>query len=102
MVRQITKEEAIDIGDRKEWQAWSLKMRAVFQLRQTRLCMPFGVFHEAVEKTLQRPVFTHEFGLNWKGLLEEAEGKVSAPTMEAILNLIPAEKRVVVGLPSDD
>ena len=99
MLRQITKAEAIAIGERKGWEPWTYKMRAVFQLRQRRLCMPFDVFHEAVEKTLQRPVFTHEFGLNWEGLLAEAEGKVSKPTLEAIIKLIPPEKVVVVNAP---
>jgi hypothetical protein len=35
--------------------------------------MPFDVFHEAVEKTIGRPVFTHEFGVNANGIRAEIE-----------------------------
>ena len=28
---------------------------------ESKLCMPFSIFQEAVEKTLGRPVWTHEF-----------------------------------------
>ena len=32
-----------------------------FQLYEERLCMPFPLFHKAVEEALGRPVYTHEF-----------------------------------------
>jgi hypothetical protein len=62
------------------------------------LCMPFDVFHEAVEKTLGRPVWTHEFGLNFDGLKAELLGEKPASTMEEIINLIPEDKRVVISV----
>lgn len=70
-MKQLTKEEAIELHRGEAWKKMSLKERAVFQIQQKRLCMPFDVFHEAVEKTLNRPVFTHEFGLNWEGIKAE-------------------------------
>jgi hypothetical protein len=70
--------------------------RATFQLYEEKLCMPFDVFHEAIEKTLSRPVLTHEFGLNIDGLKEELNGNKPAPSLEEILNMIPADKRVIV------
>ena len=57
--------------------------------------MPFDVFHEAVEKTCGRPVFTHEFGLSRDRLVLEIKGLVNAPTFDEVLSLIPAEKRIV-------
>ncbi len=60
------------------------------------LC-PFDVFHEAIEKSLGRPVWTHEFGMNWKGLIAEYEGGDS-PSFDEIVDLIPASKRIVVRL----
>lgn len=74
----------------------TLRERALFQMNTPRLCMPFDVFHEAVEHALGRPVFTHEFGLNYKGLLAEMNGEKVAPTFEEICALIPAEKRLLV------
>lgn len=32
-----------------------------FQLYESKLCMPFDIFHKAIEKSLMRSVWTHEF-----------------------------------------
>ncbi len=37
-----------------------------------------------------------ELGLNWEGIAMELHGEKDAPTMEEIINLIPAEKRVIL------
>jgi hypothetical protein len=91
----MTKEEAIKLAESKFWEDMSLEDRAMFQLWEKKLCMPFGVFHEAVEKTLGRPVWTHEFAF-LDSLKEEMLGLRPAPSMEDIFNLIPAEKRTIV------
>lgn len=95
-MKQLTTEEAIALGESEVWKTWTLQQRAVFQMVQECLCMPFGDFHEAVEKTLGRPVYTHEFGLNREGLQKELAGIQGAPTMDEIMALIPAEKLVTV------
>lgn len=100
-MKQLTEAEAIAFHDARRWVTMSLRERAEFQLRQDRLCMPFGVFHEAVEKTLGRPVFTHEFGLNRCGLIAELAGLAPAPSLEEVIEQIPEEKRVVVVLEDD-
>jgi len=58
--------------------------------------MPFSIFHEAVEKTLGRPMFTHEFGLNMDGLRKEIMGDKEPPTAREIIEMIPKDKRVLV------
>jgi hypothetical protein len=35
------------------------------------LCLPFDVLHENIEKALGRPVWTHEFGMNFDGICRE-------------------------------
>jgi len=50
--------------------------------------MPFDVFHEAVEKSLGRPVYTHEFA-HPELLMEGLIGQRKAPTFQDIVNLIP-------------
>lgn len=77
----------------KFWEQMSFRDRAMFQMFEDLLCMPFGVFHEAVEKALGRPVFTHEFGLNREGLRRELLGESPAPTMG---DIIPKSKRIVL------
>lgn len=94
----MTKEQAIALADSGWWEALSHEERALFQMFEPLLCMPFAVFHEAVEKTLSRPVFTHEFGMNADGLKKELLGEKAPPSMEDILNMIPADKRLIVSL----
>lgn len=93
---QLTREQAIAFYDSGAWKKMSVKERAVFQMQQDRLCMPFNEFHKAVEEALGRPVFTHEFGLNRDGVRAELEGQAMAPTFAEILALLPDEKTIVV------
>lgn len=95
---QLTREQAIALSETKFWEAMTPREIAEFQLHTECLCMPFDVFHEAMEKALGRPIFTHEFGLNPDGLKKELRGEAGPPTFEEIVNLIPAEKRIVVTL----
>lgn len=92
----MTKEEAIALSKTEFWKELSFYDVAKFQLFEDKLCMPFGVFHEAMEKALGRSVFTHEFGLNYEGLKRELLGEDRSPTMAEIINLIPEEKRILV------
>jgi hypothetical protein len=63
MKNSIGKENAIELYESKWWEGLSHREIAGVQLFVTELCCPFDVFHEAVEKSLGRPVFTHEFGM---------------------------------------
>lgn len=68
---EMTEKEALELYDNKFYEKMNYKERALFQLTAERLCMPFDVFHEAVEKTLERPVFTHEFAFSRFRILKE-------------------------------
>ena len=57
----MTREEAIAKYETGWWKDSTDKEIVDFQLFESRLCMPFDRFHEAVGKVLGRPVFTHEF-----------------------------------------
>ena len=59
----FTEEQAIDFYDSEKWRSMSQLERAKFQINEPRLCMPFDVFQCAVEQSLGRPVFTHQFGV---------------------------------------
>jgi hypothetical protein len=93
----MTREEAIALHDSGFWKDMTYEERARFQLFERKLCMPFGVFHEAIEKALGRPVYIHEFGSsNVNNLKKELLGEAPAPTLEDIINMIPEEKRVFI------
>ena len=77
-MEQLTTEQAIAFHDSGAWEKMTSQERAVFQMAQDKLCMPFGEFHKAVEEALGRPVWTHEFGLNRDGIRAELEGKATA------------------------
>ncbi len=97
-VMGLTQEEAIALSKTEFWKDMSLRERAEFQLFEDRLCMPFDVFHEAIEKTLGRPVMTHEFAFIDQ-IRREFLGQKPSPTFQEILELIPADKRVVLVAP---
>ena len=88
--------EAIALGESEFGKDMSYRDRAMFQMFEPKLCMPFSVFHEAIEKTLGRPVFTHEFGLAPEAIKAELLGEREAPTLAEIIALIPADKRVLL------
>jgi hypothetical protein len=92
----MTFTQAIKLHDSGFWKAMSYRDRAMFQLFEDKLCMPWPVFHEAMCKALDRPVYTHEFGLNREGLQKELLGELPAPSLEEILDLIPQEIRVAL------
>lgn len=94
----IGRDKAIELAESNWWELCDHREIAEFQLFVVELCCPFGVFHEAVEKSLGRPVFTREFGLNYNGIVAEFMGEMDAPTLKEIIELIPEEKRVVIKL----
>jgi hypothetical protein len=98
--KSIGREAAIALSDSKWWEGLPKREIARRQLFTRELTCPFNIFHEAIEDALCRPVFTHEFGLNYDGICQEFLGEADAPTFEEIVNLIPAEKRVLVASPS--
>jgi len=100
-MKQFTKDQAIAFAKDGLWKELSYRQRATFQTEQNLLCMPFDIYHEAMEKTLGRSVFTNELGLNRDGLRAELNGDVEAPTLEEILNMIPEEKRVIITVDGD-
>ena len=97
-MRQLTKEKAIELCESKIWEDWTSEEISKFQLWQDKLCVPFDVFHKAIEESLGRPVYTHEFGMNLDGLKSEFLHERPEPTLEEIMKLIPTEKLLLVNL----
>ena len=96
-MKQLTKEQAIAFCENKCYENMTYRQIAEFQMEQDKLCMPFDVFHEAIEKTLGRPVFTHEFAF-CEELRKELYGEKEPPTFEEICALIPKEKLILIKL----
>ena len=92
----MDRETAIKIAKSKWWIGMDPDIITAFQLFEPLLCMNFSAFHEAIEKSLGRPVYTHEFGsMGIQGLRDEFLGKKQKPSMEEIIKLIPEEKRLI-------
>lgn len=94
--QSIGKQKAIALFDSGWWKGKPAKEIATFQFFTDELCMPFDIFHEALEKAIGRPVWTHELVLGHDGIAKELRGEKEAPTMEEIINLIPEDKRIIV------
>lgn len=94
----IGRDVAIDLAKTEFWKEMTPRQIAEYQMQTEELCVPFDVFQEAVETTLGRPVFTHEFALNFDGIMSELRGECNPPTLQEIVNMIPADKRFVVAV----
>lgn len=95
--KQLTEKEAIDFYASGVWDEWTNEQIVRFQLFQKKLCINFIKFHEAVEKVLGRPVFTHEFACR-DNLVLEYLGEKPTPSLDEIINLIPKDKRIIIGV----
>lgn len=93
----MTQEQAVRLYDSGWWKGKSSHDIVMFQLFEERLCMPWGDFQEAVEKALGRPVWTHEFA-SPDHLKGEFLGDRPAPTFQQIVDIIPADKRIILEL----
>lgn len=94
--QSLGREAAIKIGESEWWKGRTFREIAKFQLFTKELCCPFEIFHEAIQKTLGRPVYTHEFGMDYDGIVQEFLGERDAPSLEEIINLIPEDKRIII------
>jgi hypothetical protein len=91
----ITHEQAIALCKSGWWKDKTAQEVVRFQLFTDLLCMPFSDYHEAIEKALGRPVWTHEFA--WpENLRAEFLKDKPAPTLDEIFGLIPEEKRIIL------
>ena len=92
----MTEQEAVELAKTEFWKDLTPEAITTFQLiEETKLCMPFRVFHEAIEKVLGRSVYTHEF-MDRQKLIDEFKGKRKPPTLKEIIDMIPEEKRITV------
>lgn len=94
---QLTETQAIEMAKSNVWKEWTSEQVVRFQLFQKRLCMDFSHFHKCISEVLGRPVFTHEFAFR-DDMVREYLGDKEAPTFEDIINLIPEEKRLIMGV----
>ena len=99
--KSLGRDRAIAMAKTEWWKGLPHSSIAYTQMIIEELVMPFDVFHEALESTLGRPVFTHELGMNLDGIWLEMNGRAEAPSFEKIISMIPAEKRVVLVLPEE-
>ena len=97
-MKQLSKKEAVAFAENEAWKEWDHEQVVRFQLFQKKLCVDFGRFHEALENVLGRPVWTHELGMNYQGIVEEYLGMREKPSFEDILEMIPEEKRIIIGI----
>ena len=94
MYEQFTEEQAKAFGKSEKWKKMDKNAIAEFQIFQDLLCIPFSIFHEAVEHRLGRPVWTHEFA-NRQSLIDEMFTGKPKPSFEEILNLLPKDACVI-------
>jgi hypothetical protein len=96
-VKQLTQEQAVKMKESGVWKEWTAVQIVRFQMFQMRLCIDFDHYHRCIQEVLKRTVFTYEFAFR-DDIIEEYLGMKPIPTLEESINLIPQEKRTVLGL----
>ena len=91
----LTREQAVALYDTCFWENLAYVERARFQLSEKRLCMPFDVFVEAVERALGRPVKVGEF-LASNRLLAELTGERQPPDVGELISMLPEDTRILL------
>lgn len=91
----LTREQAIALYDTGFWENLAYVERARFQLSEERLCMPFEVFLEAVERALGRPVKVGELLASHR-LLAELGGDHHPLELDELLSMLPEDKRILL------
>lgn len=91
----LTREQALALYDTEFWESLAYVERARFQLSEERLCMPFDIFVEAVERALGRPVRVGEF-LQPRRLLSELSGEQTVLDVDDLLSLLPEQNRILL------
>lgn len=92
---KFTREDAITLYKSEWWRNLKEEHIVRVQLFEDRLCMPMDLFHAALEKVLDRPVYSHEFAFPER-LQKEYLGEKPKPTPKEILELIPMDKRIIL------
>ncbi len=90
--QSIGRQRAVALFESQWWLNRSTREIAKFQLFTAELCLPFSIFHHALEECLRRPIWIHEFGLNVEALVQEFLDERDAPTLDEILRLLPPDK----------
>jgi hypothetical protein len=80
------------------WQGRTARQIARFQLFTVELCLPFAIFHRALEEALGRAIWIHEFGFGAEALAQELLGERDPPTLKETLSLLPPDVRQEVFL----
>jgi len=93
---KLTQDQALRMYQSNWWAGMPAREIVMFQLHEDRLCLPLSVYHDALNAALKREVYTHELAYNREGLKRELLGDERLPTMQEILEMIPADKRVVI------
>ncbi|MDO8542329.1 MAG: hypothetical protein Q7S40_17965 [Opitutaceae bacterium] len=90
--QSIGRQRAVALSESNWWEGRTAREIAKFQLFTVELCMPFNVFHRALQEALGRPVWRHELGLCVDELIQEFLGERDAPAVAEILALLPQDK----------
>lgn len=84
-------------GENRWWRSNDPVEIAQYQVSEDILLVPFGLYHEGIEKLLGRPVYTHEFrSSNMESLQEEAREAMELRKIgawDAYLNSEEGQKR---------
>lgn len=93
--KSIGVDRAIKFYNSEKWKTMTDREIVEKQLYTKELCMPFGVFSTAVNRTLGRGVLTHEFA-DAARIQAEFEGLVGKPTPDQVMKPLAGKKLIIL------
>ena len=100
MRNKMTRNQAIKFSkawEKKGWDKFDKLILARFQLGESFLAVPWGMFHESVELLLGRPVWTHEFA-NYQSLIDEYESGKNISLFDVFDKLPKDKPKIIIGI----
>ena len=95
---RLTEQSAANLYDSGFWKQLLPYQRAVFQLCEGRLCMPFREFHAAVAHCLESEVLDISFATQYGAIKKAVLNGAPEPTDEELLAIIPEDFRGLIEL----
>src|SRR6185436_49807 len=83
--KSLGREKAIALAKTEWWIGRTAREIVQVQLFTQELVVPIAILMPAMNEAFGRPVYTHELGLNYDGLVQEFLGERDAPTFDEIL-----------------
>ena len=93
---QLSKLQITAFIEQRLWESMTFEELAKFQVTQETLCVPFGVYRNAAERTLGRPLLNLQLVTGRERVKGELFGGTPPESVREVIDIIPLHKRMIL------